>query len=184
MMAVTLRNLLPLFIFILSLTGLALVPMPGGSASAQDCAVAICKVAPQVEGPFVVDPGEFVSFTFDWQLGSQEQEQFDLDANGRCIVLPAGLQLPLQVVEEPLPGWTLSDIQCVPVPGISVSFIENGAVFSCDAPTQTIMECNFVNLVVRDIPTLSEWGMIAAAAGLGLVGVFFAVRRRRMQASV
>ena len=31
----------------------------------------------------------------------------------------------------------------------------------------------------RNIPTLSEWGMIAAAAGLMMVGVFFAVRRRR-----
>ena len=30
----------------------------------------------------------------------------------------------------------------------------------------------------RNIPTLSEWGMIAAAAGLGLIGMFFAVRRR------
>ncbi len=30
------------------------------------------------------------------------------------------------------------------------------------------------------IPTLSEWGMIAAAAGLMLVGVFFAVRLKRM----
>ncbi len=30
-----------------------------------------------------------------------------------------------------------------------------------------------------NIPTLSEWGMIAAAAGLGLIGVFFAVRRGR-----
>lgn len=29
------------------------------------------------------------------------------------------------------------------------------------------------------IPTLSEWGMIAAAAGLGLAGIFFAVRRKR-----
>jgi hypothetical protein len=29
-----------------------------------------------------------------------------------------------------------------------------------------------------NVPTLSEWGMIAAAVGLGLVGVFFAVRRR------
>ena len=34
------------------------------------------------------------------------------------------------------------------------------------------------------VPTLSEWGMIAAAAGLGLIGVFFAVKRRRMQAGV
>lgn len=32
---------------------------------------------------------------------------------------------------------------------------------------------------ISNVPTLSEWGMIAAAAGLGLVGVFFAVRRRR-----
>jgi exosortase sorting signal-containing protein len=184
MMAFTLRNLLPVSIFIFSLLALALVPMPGGSASAQECAVAICKVAPQVEGPFVVDPGELVTFTFDWQVGSDEPQQFDLDANGRCIVLPAGLQTPLRVVEEPLPGWTLSDIQCDQQPGVSVSFIENGAIFSCDSPTEPIVECDFVNLIVRDIPTLSEWGMIATAAGLGLVGVFFAVRRRRMQAGV
>lgn len=180
-MAVTLRNLLPVSILILSLLALALVPMPGGSASAQECAVAICKVAPQVEGPFVVDPGEFVTFTFDWQVGSDEPQQFDLDANGRCIVLPAGLQAPLRVVEEPLPGWTLADIQCDQSSGISVSFIENGAVFTCNEPTQQFLECDFVNLITANIPTLSEWGMIAAAAGLGLVGVFFAVRRRKMQ---
>ncbi len=32
---------------------------------------------------------------------------------------------------------------------------------------------------VRNVPTLSEWGMIAAAAGLGLTGILFASRRRR-----
>ncbi len=32
------------------------------------------------------------------------------------------------------------------------------------------------------IPALSEWGMIAAVAGLGLVGIFFAVRRKRAAA--
>lgn len=32
---------------------------------------------------------------------------------------------------------------------------------------------------LSNIPTLSEWGMITAAAGLMLVGVFFAVRRRK-----
>ena len=34
----------------------------------------------------------------------------------------------------------------------------------------------------RNIPTLSEWGMIAAAAGLMMVGVFFAVKGRRADA--
>ena len=33
-----------------------------------------------------------------------------------------------------------------------------------------------------NIPTLSEWGMIAAAAGLGLIGMLFAARRRRTNA--
>jgi hypothetical protein len=30
-----------------------------------------------------------------------------------------------------------------------------------------------------NIPTLSEWGMISAVLGLGLIGVFFAIRRKR-----
>jgi len=32
------------------------------------------------------------------------------------------------------------------------------------------------------IPTLSEWGMIATAAGFALIGIFYAVRRRKAQA--
>lgn len=35
-------------------------------------------------------------------------------------------------------------------------------------------------LVATNIPTLSEWGMISVAAGLVLIGLFFAVRRKRV----
>jgi len=35
---------------------------------------------------------------------------------------------------------------------------------------------------VSSIPTLSEWGMMAAAAGFALVGAFYAVRRKRASA--
>ncbi len=38
------------------------------------------------------------------------------------------------------------------------------------------------HLTRTPIPTLSEWGMISAAAGLGLVGVFFAMKRKKAQA--
>lgn len=38
---------------------------------------------------------------------------------------------------------------------------------------------NVLCLSATNIPTLSEWGMIAAAAGLGLIGLFYAVRRKR-----
>lgn len=46
-------------------------------------------------------------------------------------------------------------------------------------PQAAVCDVGAFELVVRNIPTLNEWGMIAAAAGLGLVGVLFAVRRRR-----
>jgi hypothetical protein len=35
---------------------------------------------------------------------------------------------------------------------------------------------------VNPIPTLSEWGMIAAAAGFALIGMFYAMRKRRASA--
>lgn len=36
--------------------------------------------------------------------------------------------------------------------------------------------------VAEQIPTMSEWGMMAAAAGFGLLGAFYAVRRRKASA--
>lgn len=36
--------------------------------------------------------------------------------------------------------------------------------------------------VLVGIPTLSEWAMMAAAAGFGLAGAFYAVRRRKASA--
>lgn len=180
-MAVTLRNLLPVSIFILSMLVLALLPMPGGSASAQSCGVAICKVAPQVEvGPLVVEPEDPIFFTFDVRLESQSST-LDLIANGRCVVYGMAEGDDLEVVERVPTGWRLSDVQCDQQPGVSVTLIDNGAVISCNEQTEQIVECNFVNLIATNIPTLSEWGMIAAAAGLGVVGVFFALRRKRLQ---
>ena len=37
----------------------------------------------------------------------------------------------------------------------------------------------FGNRVGENVPTLSEWGMLSAAAGLGLIGLFFVARRTR-----
>ncbi len=39
----------------------------------------------------------------------------------------------------------------------------------------------FIGLAPRNVPTLSEWGMISAFVGLGLIGVLFAVRRRKTE---
>lgn len=36
-----------------------------------------------------------------------------------------------------------------------------------------------IPIPVTNIPTLSEWGIVGAVVVLGLVGVFFLVRRRK-----
>lgn len=62
---------------------------------------------------------------------------------------------------------------------------DNG--WRCGA-TQNIFDDSYERIVYTltsrstPIPTLSEWGMITSAAGLGLIGIFFAIRRKRTAA--
>lgn len=66
--------------------------------------------------------------------------------------------------------------------GISSSaLIQNISIRNPDPNTislKGLLNIRFGN-AEQNIPTLSEWGMIAAAAGLMMVGVFFAVKRKR-----
>ena len=73
----------------------------------------------------------------------------------------------------------LDNVECSDSALVDVTFIRNGVSLDCLGGTE--ITCTFTNVTghVSNIPTLSEWGMIAAAAGLALVGVFFAVRRRK-----
>ena len=79
-------------------------------------------------------------------------------------------------------GYTPLEFDLTPFGGTTVRFRAAVAV------TQNVLNGSIDGLscvatsITRNIPTLSEWGMIAAAAGLGLVGVLFAVRKR-LQAS-
>lgn len=63
----------------------------------------------------------------------------------------------------------------VPIAKISV----RGPDLGPDSGFHAISELDFPLSRLQNVPTLSEWGMISAAAGLGLAGVFFALRRKR-----
>src|SRR5690606_13894326 len=54
----------------------------------------------------------------------------------------------------------------------------SGRVIIIDVPPPT----SPTPAVVEQIPTMSEWAMIAVAAGLGLLGAFYAIRRKRLSA--
>jgi exosortase sorting signal-containing protein len=156
--------LFTIFSFVLAFTCL------NDNASAQECEIIICKTA---EGagdllfPFTVDEGGMIS-------------EFNLIDGGLCQLEFFTGSTDLDIVEGPVPGWVLGDVHCEES-GLTITSIENGINVVCDGPNSGVGSCNFINVpgvAPTNIPTLSEWGMIAAAVGLAMIGVFFAVRRR------
>ena len=121
--------------------------------------------------------------------------RFDIDEDGDTGIsdLASGENFPIfftgsaTVVEDPPPGWIVDHIQCNNPGGVTITEIRNGLEFECGDFVGTVeFNCSFFNVIGREsqnIPTLSEWGMIGAALGLGFVGLFFAVRRRKAQAA-
>lgn len=148
-----------------------LLPSLSDNAWAQgECDIGICKIAEGaggIEFPFTTDRGG--------EIGG-----FSLVDGGLCVLLTFD---SLEVVEDFVPGWQLDHVECETIVGITVTEIDGGIDLECVGPNGGGGRCDFVNVpgVNANIPTLSEWGMIAAAAGLALIGVFFAVRRKRMQ---
>jgi len=148
-------------------------PIPEGQ-----CAFAIIKITAQT--------GD-VSIPFDFiQTLNGVDSVITLDSNPVMGIDPVFLSQgeTLTYTELPKEGWTIQEIECINFAGESFEKGEDSVTFTCDDPGEfAFAACAFFNRVSADkIPTLSEWGMIAAAAGLGVVGVFFALRRRRSQA--
>jgi len=165
---------LPFYVFALSVLGLLLIPSFSNTAHAQ-CAVQICKSAPEL--PVVDFKVAELVFPFTVSQGG-DSDTFELVPNSECFV-SAFSGDNYEVVEEPLPGWVLDGVECSDSALVDVTFIKDGISLDCLGGTE--ITCTFTNVTghVSNIPTLSEWGMIAAAGGLVLVGVFFAVRRRK-----
>ena len=156
---------LPLFLFVL--TGLIVLHPEIGRAQ-PGCEVSINKVG---------IPGDPTVFPF--VTTGTDVDQFGLEnGEGLGLVIKGGVTAT--IVEDLPEGWLLRNLECG-TENVIATEIENGVQLSC-SPNGGAAICYFFNTPRTNIPTLSEWGMIAAAAGLAIVGVFFAVRRRRAQA--
>jgi hypothetical protein len=153
-----------------------LILLSSDTATAQPaCGVTICKNAPQLPTPESEDDAVFFPFT---DISGQTVTEFTLAANGRCTGRGLEPGQGAEIIEDPFEGWQLADIECDTEPGVVTTFTENSVSVLC--VSQGFIECTFTNVRVPAIPTLSEWGMIAAAGGLIFIGVYFAVRRKRM----
>ena len=141
--------------------------------SSGDCVAIISKQAVSADGvefPFTTDAPE----ADDFVLLSGESKDILFGDSGSFVV-----------VEEVPEFWQLDGVECgTPEGNITYETIENGIMFTCPSGMNSI-ECTFINSVipkpVTNIPTLSQWGLIAMAGVLGIVG-FFAIRRRAVTA--
>ena len=164
------RLLYSFIIFLLIMSGILFVSAGKGNAQGPGCSIDIEKQA---------KPDDGTTFNFSAVINGAKEE-FSLKS-GEIFNLFAG-ETSTVVVKETVPsGWTLEPTDCMTNEGVTFTQIENGVEIACNSPSGNAF-CAFRNVqsdTISQIPTLSEWGMIAAGAGLVLVGVFFAVRRRK-----
>ncbi|HET7290272.1 MAG TPA: hypothetical protein VFJ67_07510 [Thermodesulfobacteriota bacterium] len=146
-------------------------------AQVPPCNVQICKVAPQLPPAFTGD--DLVLFDFT-EIRGDSVTDFTLAANDNCTGGSYDLGESAVILEVPRDGWILADVDCTTTDGISTAILPDGVQVHC--LSEGFISCTFTNVQqISNIPALSEWGMIATAAGLALIGVFFAVRRKRLQ---
>ena len=159
------KTVLKISLFVFIVTGIAGL---ADSANAQSCFVGYCNVTIQGDGAV---------FNYTRDFGGGNTDSFSLE-NGNCSSL---FKIGSEVVtQDEAEGFILADVECDTGSGILVTEVENGIALQC-VTQSTEGTCTFINRPAEaNIPTLSQWGMIAAAAGLVMVGVFFAVRRKRV----
>jgi hypothetical protein len=155
--------------FILSVITAGVLTIEAGKSYAQvGCEIAIIKRA---------TPSDGTAFTFI-PSGTLNDTPFDLvSGQGDGIAILGGNTA--DIVEEVPDGWVLEDVVCE-TNGVVVSDIENGIELFC-SPNGGAAECIFFDRAIGGVPTLSQWGMFAAGVGLGLVGVWFVLKRKKAQ---
>ena len=138
---------------------------------AQGCSIGIFKEA---------FPQEDVFFDFLAESSVGPDSEFSLAAGSatNVFLIPGE---SVVVSELGLEGWELIKVECDPGSGGFTVFVDDENNVIADCTSAGFVACTFTNKGSTNIPTLSEWGMIAAGAGLVLIGVFFVIRRKRAQ---
>jgi hypothetical protein len=162
---------IPALLFVSVITSLFLITISGDKAWAQGCSFELIKVV----------RGQDIGFDITFDDGNSVTEETLF--NGESGETKWGGIFPDLLVTEDLPsGWQLGSISCFN-DGVIITKLENGVKATC-TEIEGQASCVFLNVGPDAIPTLSEWGMIAAAAGLAMIGVFFALRRKKIKAEL
>lgn len=170
------------FVFLIIVGGLGPLVLGTTYARAQDCILTIDKVA------FPAN-----DFPFDFLVTGNGSEGFTLSyPSDNSIDIGMSVGNIFTITEDAVPGWQLENIECTDgssncgppgefIPCLRITIIDGGIVAECLDNDDA--SCVFSNVASpTDIPTLSEWGLMAMAAVIGAAGVFIALRRRKAAA--
>lgn len=130
--------------------------------------------------------------SFEFELAGDIESGFTLeDPSSNTANFGMGIDQFVVLSQLTPPGWELVEIACVEgttncgmtefEPCLSATIQGNSVAFEClDNDTAT---CTFFNAPAgasaASIPTLSEWGLMATAAFLG-IAAFFVLRKRKI----
>jgi hypothetical protein len=163
------------FVAVTENTNAEIVPMQGA------CSIVIEKIE-------IPDTGR----DFDFELTGSFDDNFGL-ANGESTVLDYQENGNGVLIENIPQGYTLNiectegEENCSDNGGfetcLSITPLEdgNGVTIQCDdSATNDEGSCTFTNtLITRNVPTLSQWSLIAVVGLLAIIG-FLVIRRRQL----
>lgn len=164
------QKCLALLVFSL-LVGSASLLLSTDRVLAQPCQVEVVKNA---------DPADNTPFEFTRITTGNEVDFTLMDPDDQTMMI--GVSLGESTITENVPsGWAIDSIQCEVQAGsenvLSFSTIGSTVNVTC-SDFEGRGTCTFNNkLNMRDVPTLSQWGLITAVILLGVIG-FIAFRRR------
>ncbi len=171
------------FFMLSMLVGAGSLVLGTGRAGAQEqpCTATIQKVA---------DPAD--DTTFNFSISGDIVGELNLsDPGDPSTFVGLGIDDTITITENVPPGWTLASIECtegtsdcgtgVFEPCLTATVVGNSVTFFCE--DNDLATCVFTNVRSSDpIPTLSEWGLIAMAGLMAVVGLFIVMRRRKAAA--
>ncbi len=141
------------------------------SVLAQPCQIEVVKNA---------DPADNTPFEFTRITTGDEVDFTLMDPDNQTMMI--GVSLGESTITENVPnGWAIDSIQCEVQAGsenvLSFSTIGSTVNVTC-SDFEGRGTCTFNNIIdTRDVPTLSQWGLITTIILLGVIG-FIAFRRR------
>ncbi|HSC35276.1 MAG TPA: IPTL-CTERM sorting domain-containing protein [Thermodesulfobacteriota bacterium] len=172
------------FLILAMLLGVGLMVLGTGQAwaGANPCAIGIEKIEiPDQDTPF------------DFEVTGTILDSVTLsDPSDPTFNFGINIDDTVTVTELVPPGWELASIECIEgtnqcgigvfEPCLRATVIGNSVTFFCEDIDEAFCVFTNVRVINENIPTLSEWGLIAMAGIMGLTGLFIVMRRRKTAA--